>query len=476
MKIIDNKLYKSKWFGLKKDGKIKVALCTLSVDGNFTSLSLSSISAYIKKYNKDVEIKLFTMFPSVKDVKYSPEGFSNFLSQWEPDIIALSIMSTHWFVIKPFLTKIKEKNKNIPVVVGGYQAILSTEETLKNKNIDIVCHGDGEIPLSNFIDLLRGNKNGPIQGLLEKRNSTSYFYTQRYQVKKLSEIPYFDYDIFTKKNKLHIANFFFNEKNQVQLPVATGRGCHFSCTFCSNSTLRSLWENKKEFIRRYDVDIIITSLKNLIKKYKVDKFEFWDELFIDNSPFIYNFLLRYKEEINLPFTALGRVEYMKDDLMKLLSEAGCTEISFGVESGDEEYRKKYLKRFMSNDEILEAANNCKKYNIKAFTFNMLGMPYETKENMKKTIDLNSKIDPDYIYFTIYTPLPNTQLYNLCKENDLLINQKKNPFYEYGKNKVKYKLNIKEHEGGINDKDFNDICYQMFNLQQKKYKINFSHFE
>ena len=70
-----------------------------------------------------------------------------------------------------------------------------------------------------------------------------------------------------------------------------------------------------------------------------------------------------------------------------------------------------------------------KEGIKVWAFNMLGLPFETEETIKETIELNKKIKPDKVFISIFYPYPRTELYDLCKKNNWLTNIKINTYFE-----------------------------------------------
>ena len=105
-------------------------------------------------------------------------------------------------------------------------------------------------------------------------------------------------------------------------------------------------------------------------------------------------------------------------------------MSFGVESGNEWLRKEILKKgTFSNQKIEEVFKLVNDSGIKTFSYNMLGLPFETPEMMQETIDLNKKIKPSYIVVFIYYPYPNTELYDICKEKGWLTGDSANSYLE-----------------------------------------------
>jgi radical SAM superfamily enzyme YgiQ (UPF0313 family) len=98
-----------------------------------------------------------------------------------------------------------------------------------------------------------------------------------------------------------------------------------------------------------------------------------------------------------------------------MKEAGCYLIDIAVESGDYEIRTKYLKRMMTDEQIINAASWFHKYGITFLTYNIVGLPYENLAKALKTIKLNAKLNPDKIIPNIFIPYPMTVLRDIAKE-------------------------------------------------------------
>ncbi|MBC7863953.1 MAG: hypothetical protein IAF38_13335, partial [Bacteroidia bacterium] len=96
---------KSKWNGKFRNKALRVALCIYNNDHNIVSIPISSISAYIKRENPEIELKLFHIVRINDDAKFLPPGFAAYLKSWQPDLFALSVLSTHWDGVKPYLTE-----------------------------------------------------------------------------------------------------------------------------------------------------------------------------------------------------------------------------------------------------------------------------------------------------------------------------------------------------------------------------------
>jgi len=103
----------------------------------------------------------------------------------------------------------------------------------------------------------------------------------------------------------------------------------------------------------------------------------------------------------------------------LLKKAGCVRVSIGIESGDPGIRNDVLKRHQTDEQIIETFKWAKEIGLKTYSFNMIGIPQENYESILKTIELNRKIQPDYVGVSIFNAYKGTWLYDYCDENNLL---------------------------------------------------------
>lgn len=131
------------------------------------------------------------------------------------------------------------------------------------------------------------------------------------------------------------------------------------------------------------------------------------------------FAKKYSNEVNLPFSCNIRPEMVTEGLCKDLKRAGCTTLSIGIESGNEKLRREILRRYNSNDSIIKAFRTAEKAGLATYSFNMVGLPYETDSDVQKTIKLNQEIKPDFLQASVFQPYPGTELRRLCEEKGWL---------------------------------------------------------
>lgn len=465
---------KSKWFGSKKGEKLKVVFSFYSPDGNEIAMPIASISAYLKRDFPSVEVSLLPILILRDADLYSPASYAKSIAESGADLIAFSVMSPHWYPMEPYFEEVKKLCPDLPICIGGYQAMLSQQQTIDNPNVDYICVGDGEYATGNLVQHLRGTKDGPADGMWEKLIDGEVYESEPHQIGDLAALPFPDYDVFSKEDGFNDVNSsIFGPKGKLVLPVMTGRGCPYRCTYCCNTPLLEGWKVKKTFLRKYDPQDMVDELIRLRDKYNVGYFEFWDELFLSNLKFVRAFFALYKEQLHLPFSINSRVEVMGEDFCKLAADAGCHTIWFGIESGDEEYRSKFLGRKMKNEQVIAAAENCKRAGINRLTFNIVGAPLETAANMRETLKLNQLISPEHFFFFPYIPLRGTPLYEMAKKEGLLDVDKKNLHYLSAVNDKVFTLNMKEMPELLSAEEYNEICQEMLAFQEANNRLTYS---
>jgi hypothetical protein len=124
-----------------------------------------------------------------------------------------------------------------------------------------------------------------------------------------------------------------------------------------------------------------------------------------------------------------RVNTLDDEVLKAMASAGCHVIRVGIESGSEWLRRNVLKRPMTNQQIIDALDIAQKYGIQAGAFAMIGMPHETPEMVEETMALLRRCHLNQLQLSIFYPLPGTDLYDECKSNGWLTDEKSLSYFE-----------------------------------------------
>jgi len=368
---------------------------------------VGSISAILKEGGHKIKL----LIPQTKNYK----EIRGELKKYKPELILLSFCSNYWGYVK-YISKMIKKELNIPIFAGGPHTTLFPDSIRQTKYIDGVCIGEGERAIKELIEKIRKKEDFFKTKNFWFRNGNEIIKNElRPLIENLDNLPLPDRSIFSKKIILNYPNFNFS------------RGCPYSCTYCCNNKLNELYKGKIKIIRFKSVKKSLEEVEQVIIKYNPPEIFFDDDSFTKDSVWLFEFCKQYKKKFSIPFSCNTRPELFNDEVARILKDAGCKRISIGVESGDEEFRKKYLGRFMPNKMIIKAFKIAKRYNIMTVSFNMVGMPFEKEENFKKTIELNKILQPSEMQLSIYYPYAGTNLGDLCFKSGFVTRRKSNNF-------------------------------------------------
>ena len=172
--------------------------------------------------------------------------------------------------------------------------------------------------------------------------------------------------------------------------VDTDRGCPYSCTYCAAPSLRKIYSEAGvgKYFRVKSVDRVMSEVKHLVKKYKINFIWFSSETFFarDNKE-LEEFAKRYKKEVGLPFWCQTRLDTFTDFRTKLLAEMGCKQFRW-VWNMEVKVQTGNLKKFISNQSILTSFKMLHKYNIPATVNNIVSFPDETRDLVFETVKTN----------------------------------------------------------------------------------------
>ncbi|MFX1448751.1 MAG: B12-binding domain-containing radical SAM protein [Promethearchaeota archaeon] len=352
--------------------------------------SILFIADYLLK--RYVDVKIFDLrFDSLSQVL-------NAISNNEPEFIGVSVMTGPqiYYALK-ICESIKKEFNKIKIVWGGIHSTILPKQTLQNKIIDYVIRGEGE---KAYYELVSGKKLNQIKGLSFKKESKIFHNPNsnplsRVELNELS-IPW------TLINpKRYIRNGSFN--------MITSRGCPFKCAFCYNTLFNNVWRgwNSEKCIEELD-KCLNFGAKNIT---------FYDDYFFANSNRIKD-LFTYFKKNQIKWKAELRVNRLSKSLAEEAKEHGCVEMYFGAESGSQRILD-ILNKNISIKDIIRSAKITKDADISADYSWMIGIPSETKIDVRRTIILIKKIkeiNPKSEFSVkILFPYPETGIHEFAKQ-------------------------------------------------------------
>lgn len=390
---------------------------------------IAYLSAYLKKEGHKIDLFDFTFIKereityeedqhflpteyTLKDlVKNDPirkieKVFIEKIEEFQPDLIAMSAMSSSYDDGINLLEKTKG-TFHCPVVVGGVHPTIDPKDALRPNIIDYACIGEGEETLKELCERLeKGESVNSIRNLVYRDETITDIHINPLRpFLDLETLPCPDWELFDKRHlfrpfmgKIYTGGFY-----------VMSRGCPYQCAYCVNSILKKTQKECGIYFRRQSVKKTVKDLTYLKERFGATWFKFADDS-------IMSFDLSYLKELRDGIKPLGikfgcsiRPETTTEEKVAVLKDMGCVAMSMGIESGNEDLRKYQLGRRMSNESIINASKIIEKYGIRLSTFNMVGLPEETRENVFETICLNRKIHSKSCNVYIIYPYPGTPI-------------------------------------------------------------------
>lgn len=368
------------------------------------SLGVGYLSSYLKRHGHETFLAfdprqfdrhfaqnqfLARVFNREKEIKEK-------VIKLKPDLVAFSVLTANYQWALRLAGKIKE-GLNVPIIFGGIHPTLVPEVVIKNEVVDMLCLGEGEEALLELVESLeRGGIDYSIKNIWFKREGKIIRNEMRSLIQDLDRLSFPDKDLFYEQ----LPSLY--RKNS---SIITSRGCPFDCTFCASSRLRRLYQGKGKYLRQRSVANVIEELIHMKRSYGARHVFFRDDVFTINTSWIREFIPEYIEKVNLPFTCLSHPQLLTQENVSLLKKGGCKLILLGVQSGSESIRKRAFHRRETNENIMRAAEYCRKEGLRFSIDHIFNIPYETEETIQETFELYNRIRPQMIhcYGLLYFP-------------------------------------------------------------------------
>lgn len=371
--------------------KKRVALVQPGTDEQFNSNepgNIGFIASYLLKHG--FEVTLIDELAG-QDVE---KGIDDF----QPDIVGITATTP----LAPDAYRIADycRDKGIQTVMGGVHASVLPEEALQH--VDIVVKGEGEramLELASSNDFKSGIYSADV-------------------IKDINDIPaparhLMDMDFYLRSRERSSSGYLgFIPKTTKTSSVTTTRGCPYKCIYCHNS-----WSGIP--FRAKTPENVIEELLFLKNEYGVEAFFFnEDDAFFHKNRLRKICDLMVKHDLNMIWGGNTRVNNISIDLLKVVQEAGCRQLSFGFETGSQRVLD-ILNKKTTVDKAQQAIDMCNEVGMTINGTFMVGSPTETMEDIRMTVDFIKRNKIDVLGLVIATPFPGTEMWEWSKKHNMI---------------------------------------------------------
>ncbi len=368
--------------------------------GAFPSLGLLYVASFLKAKMPQQEIEIIDA--RLDNIKMHELG--QIVRLKNPDLVGITTLTFSLLDVLDTLRLIKAISPKIKICLGGPHVSIFPRETLSFKEVDFVIIGEGEEAFFNLIKNLTEEHtlNTDIDGVgFKDKDGNLRINNAKQFIKDLDTLPIPDRTLINYKKCYSLLG-----TGKLMASIQTSRGCPFRCIYCD--------QQSGKILRKRSVDSIMAEIKELYELGIRDIF-FVDDLFTLDKKRVYDFCDRLLSEgIRISFKISARVDTVEPEMLRRLKKAGCYRIHYGVESGIQKTMDRLQKGIMLK-QVIDALRWTREAGIDIFAYFMIGCPQETKPDILKTIDFAVKLNPDYVHFSICTPYPDTQLYEMMRQ-------------------------------------------------------------
>lgn len=357
-------------------------------------LGVAMLMAYLEKYKVETAVIDLQLNYTIKDVIQKAKDF-------HADALGLTMFSFDFSNTYKVIDQIKE-GTGLPVILGGAHISTVKGGALERTKADYAITRDGEIPL---LQLCLGYPLNQIKSLLWKDEKGKIIENQIRKLNwQLDDLPHPAYHKFELEKYIH-----FIDK---RLPIETSRGCPYSCTYCDVKI------SMGQAFRPRGAEHIIREIKHFYEQgYRF--FEFVDDVFtmdLDRAKVVCRLILQSGMKFRWNCANGIRADRVDEELLRLMKEAGCEFVAYGLETGSPEMLK-IIKKAITLEKATETFHLTKRIGLKFAVNFIIGHQEETFARAMDSIKYAKSIPADYVNFSNMIPYPGTEIYKWLLEKE-----------------------------------------------------------
>jgi len=362
--------------------------------GHMPNIQLLYVAAILEQL--DVELQYY----DIVGMHLSIGEIEERLKIWQPDIIALSVFTSHLHNAKSYAERFKTLLPQTKIMVGGVHMWIYPTQTLEfHSCFDYGVVGEAEMVLPEFIQRWKSNESFKgLRGLVWRDGDMVKYAGPPDLNTKLDDVPFPARHLVP--NEVYF-NFISSYQNYTV--ANTSRGCPYGCIFCEAA--RSKW-------RARSAANIVAEFEECYEKFAIQEIDIFDSSFTVNKKRVLEMCqLLIDKGLNkkMVWDVRSRVDTVDEEMLDALKEAGCYRIFYGIESANPDILLN-LRKEIDLARIEHIIKKTDKVGISAFGYFLIGSPGETTNTARQTIDFAKKLPLDFAIFNVLTAFPDTELY------------------------------------------------------------------
>jgi radical SAM superfamily enzyme YgiQ (UPF0313 family) len=365
-------------------------------------LGLAFIAAVLEASGVEVKIRDYVVFP------YSREELTAEIGTFRPHLVGLTAVTMTFNKAMEVVRDAKAADPGVKTIMGGPHVTFRAEATLaENPELDAIVLGEGE---ETVVALVRALQKGlawhSIEGLVF-RNSSKIVNTGH-------KSPGIDVDRLPLPAR-HLLPLGRYRALNLSISMTTSRGCPFKCIFCVGRKMVGARV-------RYRNPINVVDEMEALAAYGFSQINLADDLFTAKAA---HCLAVCDEIINrglqVKWTSFARVDTVSLEVLEKMKAAGCTAVSFGIETGSPAILKT-IRKGITREQVVSAVNLCTQAGLQPHASFILGLPGETEQTLQETLAFGEMLEKLGVAygFHLLAPFPGTEVRERCDAYDIRI--------------------------------------------------------
>jgi len=327
------------------------------------------------------------------------------IAGFQPKIAGISVKSSTFFKASRIAEQIRKQFPNVLLVAGGPHVSLVGRDYFNEDSFsDYGVLGEGEEVLPKLCGLIKKGDSSSLDGVIKPDSSG---FDRPVFVQDLDAVPQPDYSKFTGIQQT---------LSKTRYPVITSRGCPYNCIYCSVCVV----SGKKW--RARSLDNVIKEISKAKKQYEIKAFEVLDDNFtldIERAKEFCRMLIKRRMKLAWSCPNGIRTDRVDRELTSLMRRSGCDLVMVGVESGDEDVFNT-IEKGESLHDVEKGIRTLKNAGIRVGGYFIIGLPGDSIESTKKSVEFAKKTKLDVAHFNMLVPYPKTKMWDWVAENGRML--------------------------------------------------------
>lgn len=365
------------------------------------SLGLAYLAAVAEREGHKVKIVDCTL-------NFSAQKLKNIAQEFDPQVVGITATSPTFINAVNIGFLLRSVLPEAVFVAGGAHPTADPFSSLSSGAFEFLVLGEGEITFLELLHYIEKGEDTPpyhIAGIAFRENGRIVITSSRELISDLDSLP------LPARHLLPALRCYQpTPASYRRLPLAiiiTSRGCPKQCAFCD----RSVFGNR---YRRRSPSSVLSEVWEVVTKYQAKEIRFFDDNFTLDHSFVEEICREMKKfKPALPWTCLTSVSSVNLNLLKMMREAGCWQVLFGLESGDDRILA-HLGKGNTVAQNRKAVLLAREAGLRVRADFLVGTPWETPESLKRTVEFAKSLPLDFAHFNKFVPYPGTDIYRELK--------------------------------------------------------------